>query len=72
MRKHKKSRSAMEAVIDSMKAGGFGLSKNGKSLAPESKEYRTEAKLFLQSVGPEELEQLLKRWCPNLSERVSK
>ncbi len=70
MRKHKKSRLAMEAIIDSMKAGGFGVSKDGKSLDPESKEYRAEARLFLQSLGPEELEQVLKRWCPNLPERV--
>jgi hypothetical protein len=71
MRKHEKSRLGMEAIIDSMKAGGFGVSKNGRSLDPESREYRKEAKLFLQSLGPEELEQVLKRWCPNLPSRVS-
>jgi hypothetical protein len=67
MRKYKKSRLAMEALIEDLKARGFGVSKNGKSLDPESDEYRKELKSLLESLGPEELKGL----CPNSPWQVS-
>jgi hypothetical protein len=64
MRKYKKARLEMEARIQILKERGFGISKNGMKVDPESREYRKELEMLLGTLPPQSIELLLSRKPP--------
>ena len=68
MRKHKQYKRAIEALIDNLKARGFGVANNGKHIDSESREYRKEVEQLLGTLGSEGRKRLFSDPPPELDE----